>query len=222
MHREGAGGKGHVGGGTLARGNPGTFVTVFRASRIEPAAVGKLVGDGFPHFVAAHDSDAGLGSEAIKIGPTTGPGIGDVRQVAISNIAVGRGSIAMVGAVLRPEAGGAVSVRGGDDVLHAGIGRGGLVPEVGGRLHRFRGDLRLRRMLRCAGRVVDPDATEDAGRVSGGRSSGLGILGDAVQPGAAAHTTVKGLQNSRLTRGVIVVPLGAPEHQSHSLHSGCL
>src|SRR4051794_18381822 len=107
-----------IGRCSLAGADPGALVAVLLTAPIEPAPVRELIGDRLGQLVPLDDRDSGVRAEPVEVRPARRARIRDVRQVRVSDVAVrGRGRT-VPGAVLRPEAGGAVVVRGRDYVLH--------------------------------------------------------------------------------------------------------
>src|SRR5690348_5704989 len=205
----------------LPRGDPGALVAVFGAAAIEPATVGVDVALGLAELVAADDGDAGLGAEAVEVGSAARSRVCDVGHVGEGDAAAeARGGRAMVRAILRAKAAGAVACGGVDHVLHVSVGAGGGVAEVRGRTHRFAAELALGRVRGRGAGIVEPDAAQDVervGRVRARRAAGDGADGDTlavlrhgVVPGAAADVVEEALLERGLTGGVVAVPLGAP------------
>src|SRR5690349_8065701 len=94
----------------LPGGDPGALVAVFGAAAIEPATVGVDVGLGLGELVAADNGDASLGAEAVEVGSAARSRVGDVGHVGESDAAAeARGGRAVIRAVLRAKAAGAVA-----------------------------------------------------------------------------------------------------------------
>src|ERR1051326_6116996 len=112
----------------------------------------------------------------------------------------------MVGAILRAEPRRVVAGRGGDHVLDGGVATCRRVAEVSGRTHRFRCEIRLARPRRRRRSVVGPDTPKNPIWVAGGLAGAitedragryaLTVLGNAVQPAAAADATEE-IRNDR-------------------------
>ena len=71
--------------------------------------------------MTADDGNAGMWAQAVEVGATAGTGVGDVRQVRVSDVANRGAGRAVVRAILRPKSPGTVSRGGGDHILHARV-----------------------------------------------------------------------------------------------------
>src|SRR5260370_16030100 len=223
LHRERPGGERDDSRGPLARRDPGALVAVRRAGGVPPTGARELIGDRLAHFMSADDGDAGVRAESVEVGATTRACVSDVRQIGVGDVAGHGTGGAVIGAILSPKSARIVSSGGGDHVLDAGVAGSGGVAEVLCGVDGFRRKLRLLRLRRRSAGVVCPDSGKNAGLVAGMRSGSatgegagghaLAILGDTVEPGAAADAVVEVLQNGCFAAGVIVVPLRAPEDQ---------
>src|SRR5487761_303124 len=224
LHREGGAVREcHVRRSALARRDPGALVADLRAVGIEPAGARELIRNRLGRLVTLDNGDAGIGAQAIEVGAAACTRVGDIRQVGVSDVAVGRAGGAVPRAVLPAEATRTVPRRGRNHILHAVIAASGRVAEILGRTHRLGGQLRLSRMLRRSRAGVIPVAIEHARLVTrgytgavaehGAAGHALTVLGNGVQPGTAAHAGKKGFQKGRFAARVVVDPLRAPKDQ---------
>src|SRR5215469_7482090 len=118
-----------------------------------------------------------------------------------------------------------MSMRSSDHILHAGIVAGSGVAEVGRRLDRFAGKLRLL-WTRWGQTRVRPDSSENAGWITGGLTAvaveradrhALAVLRHGIRPGSAPGPAIEALENRRLAAR-IAGPLQAPQHQVDLRH----
>src|SRR6202043_3148404 len=98
-----------------------------------------LVGYRLGHLVTSDDGDTGIRTESVKVGATARPGISDVRQVGVSDVAIGGARRTVPSAILAPKPTGVVPGCRGDHVLHARVATGSSVAEMRRRAHGLGG-----------------------------------------------------------------------------------